>query len=465
MNTKIQKTYEALFLLEDLREILRETSPEHEFSVEQEEKFKNILSSATSILGEIEAEEEGKLDQFTEGESTVGTRSTRVPLKYITDKIELRTREEEFVNIDPIQAGGRLTPEARKALIAYGDGYSVCDYCSYPFRLDHIKKPPIGDFFADLAEFVGMDVARVVRGARNGFQIVMNALLEKGDVVLVSSLAHYSLCLAIESSGGIWKEVSVNGSNVITGENVAQKIEEEKPKLVAISHFDYKFGNEHDVRGIANVCKEYDVPFLYNGAYSVGVMPVNGKEIGTDFVVGSGHKSMASPAPSGVLATTDEFADKIFTTMKSRGDLTGRSFETKETYLLGCTLMGAPLVAMMASFPTVKERIKNWEEEVKKSNHFIKELMKIDGTKILSEMPRMHTLSNVSIKPFDEIARSHKRKGYFLYNELSKRKITGIFPGATKSFELNVYGLSWDQINYLSAAFKEIAEEYKINVI
>jgi hypothetical protein len=83
MNTKIQKTYEALFLLEDLREILRETSPEHEFSVEQEEKFKNILSSATSILGEIEAEEEGKLDQFTEGESTVGTRSTRVPLKYI----------------------------------------------------------------------------------------------------------------------------------------------------------------------------------------------------------------------------------------------------------------------------------------------------------------------------------------------------------------------------------------------
>ena len=43
-------------------------------------------------------------------------------------------------------------------------------------------------------------------------------------------------------------------------------------------------------------------------------MPVDGKDIGADFVVGSGHKSMASPAPSGVLATTNEWAPKIFRT-------------------------------------------------------------------------------------------------------------------------------------------------------
>ena len=42
---------------------------------------------------------------------------------------------------------------------------------------------------------------------------VSNALLEKGDIVLVSSLAHYSLCLAIESVGAIWKEVPLNEDN------------------------------------------------------------------------------------------------------------------------------------------------------------------------------------------------------------------------------------------------------------
>jgi len=54
------------------------------------------------------------------------------------------------------------------------------------------------------------------------------------------------------------------------------------------------------------LAKEYGIPFLYNGAFTVGVMPVDGKNIGADFIVGSGHKSMASVAPSGVLATTDE---------------------------------------------------------------------------------------------------------------------------------------------------------------
>ena len=284
-----------------------------------------------------------------------------------------------------------------------------------------------------------MDVARVVRGARDGFRIVTNALLEKGDVVLVSALAHYSLCLAIEAAGGVWREVPL-ADGKITGEAVASKIEEVKektgrlPKLVAIEHFDYVFGNEHDVKGVAKVCREFGVPFLYNGAYSVGVMPVDGKDIGADFVVGSGHKSMAAPAPTGVLATTEEWASVVFKTAEARGDVTGRKFGVKETHLLGCTVMGAPLVAMMAAFPHVKERVEKWDAEVRKSNFFVSELLKIEGTEVLSEMPRRHTLTKVStVNSFDKVARTHKRRGFFLHDELRKWKIVGIFPGATKS--------------------------------
>ena len=57
----------------------------------------------------------------------------------------------------------------------------------------------------------------------------------------------------------------------------------------------------HDVKAIAKVAHQYDIPVLYNGAYTVGILPVDGKDLGVDFVVGSGHKSMAAPAPSGVL--------------------------------------------------------------------------------------------------------------------------------------------------------------------
>ncbi|MFH0860723.1 MAG: O-phospho-L-seryl-tRNA:Cys-tRNA synthase [Candidatus Altiarchaeota archaeon] len=383
----------------------------------------------------------------------------------ITDALPIRSREEDYINIQPIQAAGRLTLEARKAIISYGDGYSTCDFCFKPFRLDKIQKPPIGAFYEELAKFVNMDQARVVRGARNAFQIVANSLLDKGDVALVSSLAHYSLCLAIESAGAVWKEVPLDENHIITADAVERKIEELKPKLVAIHHVDYLYGNLHPVAEIGKVCHEHDVPFLYNGAYTVGTMPVDGKKLNADFIVGSGHKSMASAAPSGVLATTEEYAQKVFRTTSLKGDITGRKFGIKETELLGCTVMGAPLISMIASFPKVKERVKHWDDEVKKVNYFMDEFLKVKGSRVLSEMPRKHTLTKVDTSDsFNKVAEGHRKRGYFLSSALEGRGILGPFPGATMEWKLNTYGLNWDQIKHLSESFKEIARENGMEV-
>jgi Sep-tRNA:Cys-tRNA synthetase len=250
--------------------------------------------------------------------------------------IEVRELEELAINIDPIQAGGRLTPEAMKAIIAYGDGYSVCDNCRKPFRLDHIKKPPIDAFHRDLARFVNMDEARVMPGARRGFQAVADTYVGKGDPVLLTALSHYTSFLAVEAAGGVPREIPKDGNNRITGDAAATRIEEvtrefgKPPALLFVDHFDYQFGNEHQVREIARAARAHDVRVLCNGAYSVGILPVDGKALGVDFVVGSGHKSMASPAPSGVLATTREHAGDLFRTTGTKGDLTGRQFGVKE---------------------------------------------------------------------------------------------------------------------------------------
>lgn len=393
-------------------------------------------------------------------------------MRNIIDDIEIRAREELFINIHPIQPGGRLTPEAMKAVISYGDGYSTCDWCRKPFRLDKIRRPPIEEFHVELAEFLGMDQARVVPGARRGFQAVVSTLVEKGDSVIVSSLAHYTEFLAVEDAGGVVKEVPLNEGNIVTAEATARKIEEVReetgklPKLMMMDYFDYMFGNEHDVRGIAKVAKEYEIPFLCNGAYAIGVLPVNGRQIGADFLVGSGHKSFASPAPSGIVATTNEWAEKVFRTTQMVGDVTKRKFGIKEVEMLGCTLMGANLIAMMASFPAVKERVKHWGEEIKKINYFVNEFLKIEGNKVQSEMPRKHTLTKVdTTDSFDKIARTHKRRGFFLSDELRDRKIIGEFAGATRTWKLNTYGLTWGQIRYLAGAFKDIAKKYGIRVL
>ena len=452
MDIRTQKTFEALFALEDVREILRQKLP-NATSPQEEHSIKEGIDKVRKILDDIE--------------NSTGTPQVR----RIADSIEIRSREETYINIQPIQAAGRLTPEARKALIAYGDGYSTCDACRKPFRLDKISTPPIAPFHEQLASFLNMDVARVVPGARRGFQAVASTLVNKGDSVVVSALAHYTEFLAVEESGGIVREVPLNEHKLVTADATAEKIEAVKqetgklPVLVMIDHFDYQFANEHDVKGIAKVAHQYDIPFLYNGAYTVGVRPVDGKDIGADFVVGSGHKSMASPAPSGVLATTEEWAPKVFRTTQAVGDVTKRKFGIKEVEMLGCTLMGSTLIGMMASFPTVKERVKNWEEEVKKSNYLIDGLLSIEGGKVVSEYPRKHTLSKVDTSGnFDKVAQSHKRKGFFLSDELSSKGIVGEFAGATRVWKLNTYGLSWDQVRYVVDTFQEIAAKYELHV-
>ncbi len=450
MDIRVRKIYEALFALEELRELYRHALPTG-LDDQEEAHFSDRVAHLEQLIQELKA-----------GRGT--------PIKQVTPDLELRTREEEFININPIQAGGRLTPDARKALIAYGDGYSVCDRC-LTGRLDEITQPPIAEFHADLAEFVGMDDVRVMPGARRGFQAVTSSLVESGDVVIVSDLAHYTEFLAVELAGGVIREAASGDEHVITGEAVAEAIEGVKketgklPKLIIIELVDYSYGNVHDVAGVGKVARDYSIPFLCNGAYAVGMMPVNGKEIGADFLVGSGHKGMAAVAPSGILATTAAWSSTVFRGSSIMGDSTGRSFENKEPELLGCTLMGAPVLSMMASFPAVKERVQHWNEEVKKSNYFVREFLRIDGNRILSEYPRRHTLSRVDTRAsFDQVAKTHKRRGYFLSDDLKKRKIVGEFAGSTRVWKLNTYGLSWERVQYLSAAFLEIAEKYGLKI-
>ena len=106
--------------------------------------------------------------------------------------------------------------------------------------------------------------------------------------------------------------------------------------------------------------------------------------------------------------------------------------------MLGCTLMGANLIAMMASFPAVRERTQHWSEEVERSNYFIDRLLAIEGSRVLSEYPRKHSLTKVDTTgSFDTVAKTHKRKGFFLSDELSQRGIVGEFAGATRAWKLN----------------------------
>ena len=383
--------------------------------------------------------------------------------RYVAIKRE--AKRPGVINLSPIQRGGVLAPEAERALLEFGDGYSICDFC-LKGRIDMIRRPPVADFLQDVASFLNMDVVRLTNRCRDAIFIILMALKRSrgGSAVVVDSNAHYSTYLAAEAAGLEVVEVPNTGYPEfrIRLEAYEEAVEEaeaktgEPPVAAILTHADPHYGNLNDPRPVAEICHEHGVPFLLNAAYTAGVMPLNGRELGLDALVSSGHKSWASSGPVGILALSSELAEEVL--------ICSERFPHKELFLLGCPVLGAPLATLMASFPSVVERVKRWPEEVEKARWLVSELERIEGVRQLGVKPKEHTLICLETPGFHEIAKKHKRRGFFLYDELKKRGIVGVQPGLTRRIELSTYGLSWQEVERVARAFQEIAEKYGLEV-
>ena len=366
-------------------------------------------------------------------------------------------RDISEINIDPLQRGGILTPEARAALAEWGDGYSVCDFCGG--MLDRIKNPPIEEFVHGvLPEFLGTDEVRITHGAREGKYAAMHALCEKGDYVVIDGNAHYTTVLAAERAGLKIEYVpsSKEPSYAISAQGYADAIErayEQKGNvsMAVLTYPDGNYGNLADAKAVANVCHDYGVPLMLNGAYAIGRMPISARELEADIIVGSGHKSMAASGPVGVLGASEEYARTIFRLSPTK--------KNKEVELLGCTVRGAPLLTLMASFPAVVERIKAWPEEIEKARWFSSEMEKMNMVQ-LGDRPHNHDLMFFLAENLFEISQTAKKGRYFLYRDLKERGVSGIKPGLTRQFKLSTFGLSRDMLQKVLGAFEDIISSY-----
>ncbi|UCH01308.1 MAG: O-phospho-L-seryl-tRNA:Cys-tRNA synthase [Candidatus Bathyarchaeota archaeon] len=371
--------------------------------------------------------------------------------------INIKRETKGLINIDPLQTGGRLTDAARSALLDWGDGYSVCDFCRG--QLDAIKKPPIYHFVYDaLPKFLGADVTRITGGAREGKFIVMNSIAEPGDWIIVDKNSHYTTYVAAERAKLKVKEVPNSGfpNFEINVEDYRNVIEETKKKdrtskisLIVLTWPDGNYGNFADAKKVAAIAKEYEIPFMLNAAYAIGRLPIDMKDIGCDFIVGSGHKSMAACGPIGIIGINNEWENDVLKKSKY--------FKSKEIEMLGCTARGAPVITLLASFPHVYERVKKWNKQVEKARKAAAQLQEL-GINHIGEKPHRHDLMFFESKKLYEISKRHKDGAFFLYKALKKRNIWGIKPGLTKQFKLSTFALNEDELQKVITAFREIIQ-------
>jgi Sep-tRNA:Cys-tRNA synthetase len=370
----------------------------------------------------------------------------------MTEEIKLKRTHKGLINIMPLQTGGLLTDAAKQAMVEFADGYSVCDFCQGD--LCEITNPPIRDFTVNaLPKFLGCDIATITYGARDAKFTVMHSITEPGDTIVVDGNRHYSTVVAAERAGLKVIEVPNSGPPDfrIDVEKYIPLIKDNKPKAILLTYPDGNYGNLPDAKRLGEIAREYNTPYILNGAYSVGRLPVSMNDLGADFIIGSGHKSMASAGPSGVLGMNAKWEDTIL--RKST------AYPKKQVELLGCTLRGMAVVTLIASFPHVKERVNYWEEQVQKAQWFSGELEKL-GFQQIGEKPHRHDLMHFESLPLYDISKRTRERGYFLYKEMKDRKIWGFQPGMTKHFKISTFAASRDELALVIDSFKEIMNKY-----
>jgi Sep-tRNA:Cys-tRNA synthetase len=364
----------------------------------------------------------------------------------------LRRENKGLINLMPLQTGGRLTDAAKEALTEFGDGYSVCDFCQGV--LCNITNPPIREFIQELLpQFLGCEVATITHGAREAKFMVMHSLAKPGDSILVDGNRHYTTFVAAERVGLNIIEVPNSGHPEfrIDVNEYGSLIKKYAPKLVLLTYPDGNYGNLPDAKRLGEITQECNIPYVLNGAYAVGRMPISMQEIGADFIVGSGHKSMAAAGPVGVLGMKKKWESIV---LRKSG-----MHSNKDVELLGCSVRGVPLMTLMASFPYVIERVTHWAEQVPRAQCFSAELEKL-GFIQLGEKPHKHDLLHFDAPALYEISKGVREKGYFLYKELKERGIWGPQPGLARSFKLSTFAADTQQLGFVIDSFKAILNKY-----
>jgi cysteine desulfurase/selenocysteine lyase len=137
--------------------------------------------------------------------------------------------------------------------------------------------------------------------------------LKKGDEVLLSLMEHHSNIvpweLISEINGFTIKYAKVNNDGTLNYEDFENKFSS-KTKIACLSHVSNVSGVINDVKRIAKVAHEHGALMLVDGAQSVPHMPVDVRDLNTDFLAFSGHK-MLGPTGIGVLYGKKEQLEKM----------------------------------------------------------------------------------------------------------------------------------------------------------
>lgn len=152
----------------------------------------------------------------------------------------------------------------------------------------------------------GPECVVFTQNCTHAINIVLKGMLKPGDHVVVSNLEHNAVMRplnALKERGITYSVAKVfPGNDEATVSSFAMAVNV-NTKLIACIHASNVFGTLLPIQAIGALAKSRGILFLVDAAQSAGLVPIDMKDCGIDFLCMPGHKGLYSPLSTGMLLT------------------------------------------------------------------------------------------------------------------------------------------------------------------
>ena len=143
--------------------------------------------------------------------------------------------------------------------------------------------------------------------ATHALNIAIASRAKRGTRVVISGYEHNSVTRPLASLGA---DIHAAGTRLFDTADTLTDFEAKikEAELVVCTHVSNAFGYVLPVYGIGALCRARGVPFIVDASQSAGVLDVDFRQLGADFVAMPGHKALLGPQGTGMLLCSGDAA-------------------------------------------------------------------------------------------------------------------------------------------------------------
>lgn len=273
----------------------------------------------------------------------------------------------------------------------------------------YAKVDEIREKAADLIGASSNEIAFTKNGTE-GINFVANGLKwNQGDEVILADFEFHSNFvpwLRLQKEGNIsLKILKTDKSGVISVEELTQLISP-RTRLITVSHLPNASGAIQPVKKICDMAQKHGILTLVNASQTLGLVPIDVKELNCDFLSACGRKYLRGPEGSGILYVRKEWIESIEPSFIGWGgtlwDLDTNDFSypiTAKKFEVGCPVIPSILGLGAAIDYAQSIGINNIYERVKElTNYTVQQLATISGIAVYGPE---HIQNRLSIIPFN----------------------------------------------------------------